>query len=130
MTDAYRKIIAGIVEGQVKNFIDGHPDILNCVLWFKKSQDRKKTLTNSISKRIISDLTSEDTMNKIRIALVDGLLPEQQGTESSLGTVTEAAPVPTLPDHKYDPGPYGVCKRCGSQGHWSNSIKHEGYDDK
>ena len=64
--DDYEKIIRPIVEGQIRDFIKGHPSILKGVNWYKPRSDKATTLMNSLSKRITRALCSEDTRERLR----------------------------------------------------------------
>lgn len=63
------RVIRPIVEGQIKSFLDGHPEFVEAVTWFKPRQDKKRTLINSIAKRIIRDLLCADTRVRLVAAL-------------------------------------------------------------
>ena len=62
------KIIRPIVEGQIRGFIKEHPSILSGVDWYKPRQDRAVTLTNSLTKRIVRDLTCGMTAARLAAA--------------------------------------------------------------
>lgn len=68
----FEAIIRPRIEGQLRGFIHEHPGILDCVLWFKPNQDKGEVLINSLSKRIINDLTSEDAVQALKAALLEG----------------------------------------------------------
>jgi hypothetical protein len=76
--DKFDKIIKATVEGQIKGFIKEHPSILKGVDWYKPRSDKTTTLINSLSKRIVRDLTCSSTRARLEEAL--------------LGTLTEDAP--------------------------------------
>lgn len=59
------KIIRPIVEGQIRDLIKGHPSILDGVDWYKQREDKSITLTNSLAKRIVCDLTCDNTIARI-----------------------------------------------------------------
>lgn len=115
---SYEQIIKAIVEGQIKNFIDGHPGLLDCVVWFRPRKDlegKKQTFVNSVSKRLIQDLTSEETKQRIRIALADGLLLEQEGAAPTPipgrvapGERGSGVPIPPDSHIAYDQLPYSI----------------------
>ena len=70
MTDPLEAVIRPIVEGQIKSFINDHPQILTSVDWYKPRDDKAQTLTNSLSKRIVRDLLCEQTRMRLAAAMV------------------------------------------------------------
>ncbi|MCW5676276.1 MAG: hypothetical protein KIT15_17005 [Xanthobacteraceae bacterium] len=69
MSDDLEKIIRPIVEGQIRGFIKEHPSILRGVDWYKPGKDKALTLTGSLSKRIVRDLLSHASRQRIEAAL-------------------------------------------------------------
>ena len=65
------KIIRPIVEGQIRGFIKEHPSILKGVDWYKPRTDPAVTLTNSLAKRIVLDLTCGNTAARLAAALLE-----------------------------------------------------------
>lgn len=68
----YEQLVRRIVEGQVKSFINDHPEILDTgtTSWkTPKGKARRDQLTDSIAKRVILDLTCEQTKAKLTKAL-------------------------------------------------------------
>lgn len=55
--DKLERIIRPIVEGQIRGFLKEHPPIVEAVDWFKPRKDKATTFVNSLSKRIVRDLT-------------------------------------------------------------------------
>lgn len=86
--DALEKIIRPIVEGQIRGFLKEHPVIVEAVDWFKPRADKSVTLTNSLAKRIIRDLTCP----MVRARLAAALLEDATETPrpSDCGTSTAA----------------------------------------
>ena len=82
---AVERIIRPIVEGQVRSFINDHPEVLDAVKWFKPRKDKRQTLVNSITKRIVRDLLCEQTLMRLGSAL-SGI---------SAGQADDASPVNT-----------------------------------
>jgi hypothetical protein len=68
--DAIEKIIRPIVEGQIRGFLKEHPVIVEAVDWYKPRDDKAVTLTNSISKRIVRDLTCPTTRARLAVAFL------------------------------------------------------------
>ncbi len=73
--DELERIIRPIVEGQVRSFTNDHPEVVDAVDWYKPRADKRQTLVNSLSKRIVRDLLCADT----RMRLVAALQPSEQG---------------------------------------------------
>ena len=71
MGDPLEKIIRPIVEGQVRSFINDHPEVVEAVNWYKRREDKRTTLINSIAKRIIRDLLCLTTRARLATALVE-----------------------------------------------------------
>lgn len=68
---AVEKIVRPIVEGQIRGFIKEHPSILKGVDWYKRRDDKSVTLVNSLSKRIVRDLTCPTTRARLEMALLE-----------------------------------------------------------
>ena len=82
MTDPLEAIIRPIVEGQIRGFIKEHPSVLKGVDWYRPRDDKAITLTNSLAKRIIRDLTCPSTRGR----LVTALLANVPGSPSTDAT--------------------------------------------
>lgn len=78
MMDPLEAIIRPIVEGQVRSFTNDHPEVVAAVNWYKPSKDKRQTLVNSMSKRIVRDLLCAET----RMRLVAALQPPEQDCHS------------------------------------------------
>lgn len=96
--DDLEKIIRPIVEGQIRGFLKEHPPIVAAVDWYKPRQDRAVTFTNSLSKRIVRDLTCRLTAARMAAALLASPTEEPSnstvepcdcGERGLLGTVPE-----------------------------------------
>lgn len=73
MQAALEKIIRPIVEGQIRGFLKEHPVIVEAVDWYKPRRgDKATTFTNSLSKRIVRDLTCDMTIARLAAALLAG----------------------------------------------------------
>ena len=70
MTDL-EKIIRPIVEGQIRGFIKEHPEVVSSVDWYKPRADKATTFVNSLSKRIVRDLTCGTTTARLKTALLE-----------------------------------------------------------
>lgn len=68
--DALEKIIRPIVEGQIRGFLKEHPPIVEAVDWYKPRRDKAVTFTNSLSKRIVRDLTCPTVRARLEVALL------------------------------------------------------------
>lgn len=68
---ALEKIIRPIVEGQIRGFLKEHPVVVDAVDWYKPRRDKATTLVNSLSKRIVRDLTCGMTTARLETALLD-----------------------------------------------------------
>lgn len=81
------KIIRPIVEGQIRGFLKEHPVIVDAVDWYKPGKDKALTFTNSLSKRIVLDLTCGRTTARLVEALLasasDALLSLPCGTPTA-----------------------------------------------
>jgi hypothetical protein len=64
-------IIRPIVEGQIRGFLKEHPVIIDAVDWYKPRTDKAKTLTSSLSKRIVRDLACGITSARMAAVLVE-----------------------------------------------------------
>lgn len=73
--DELEKIIRPIVEGQIRGFLQEHPVIVDAVDWYKPRKDKSITFTNSLSKRIVRDLTCPINRARLAKALV-GILAD------------------------------------------------------
>ena len=66
------KIVKPIVEGQIRGFLKEHPSVLDGVDWYKpRKGDKATTFTNSLSKRIVRDLTCGMTAARLTKALME-----------------------------------------------------------
>lgn len=65
------KVIKPIVEGQIRGFLKEHPRIVEAVDWYKSRKDKATTFTNSLSKRIVRDLTSGNTTARLARVLLE-----------------------------------------------------------
>lgn len=63
------KIIRPIVEGQIRGFIKEHPSVLDGVDWYKPRDEKATTFVNSLSKRIVRDLTCGTSAARLAKAL-------------------------------------------------------------
>ena len=75
MTELER-IIRPIVEGQIKGFLKEHPKIVDAVDWYKPRTDKSVTFVNSLSKRIVRDLTCGTVSARLATALSGTLTGE------------------------------------------------------
>lgn len=80
--DPLEKVIRPVVEGQIRSFINDHPEVVGAVNWYKPRPDKAQTLVNSLAKRIVRDLLCSDN----RVRLVQALL-EQATVEPKLGAL-------------------------------------------
>lgn len=69
--DGLEKVIRPIVEGQIKGFLKEHPSIVEAVDWYKPRSNKSITFTNSLSKRIVRDLTCSKTRARLAAALLE-----------------------------------------------------------
>jgi hypothetical protein len=76
------KVIRPIVEGQLRGFLKEHPEILNCVDWYKPRKDKTDTFVGSIAKRIVRDLTCDNSLARLRAALLE--IPDNAQPTSSV----------------------------------------------
>lgn len=92
-------IIRPIVMGQLIGFIKEHPSLLDCVNWFRPNLNKEEVFANSAGKRIILDLISDQTVARLREALLGTPTEQCEGVAhhsalskgSSGGTTTPAA---------------------------------------
>jgi hypothetical protein len=78
MSKALEKVIRPIVEGQIRGFLKEHPKIVEVVDWYKPRKDKAQTLINSLSKRIVRDLTCGTSTARLAAALLE---PSLERTE-------------------------------------------------
>lgn len=69
--DQLETIIRPIVEGQIRSFINDHPEVAEAVNWYKPRLDKAETLVGSLSKRICRDLLCASNRARLEAALVD-----------------------------------------------------------
>lgn len=75
------RIVRPIVEGQIRGFLKEHPGIVDAVDWFKPRDDKATTFVNSLSKRIVRDLTCGNTTARLTGALERKLEPPAKSLE-------------------------------------------------
>jgi hypothetical protein len=75
--DALEKIIRPIVEGQIRGFLKEHPKIVEAVDWYKPRDDKATTFINSLSKRIVRDLTCGNSAARLAAALLEPMAEAQ-----------------------------------------------------
>lgn len=68
---ALEAIIRPIVEGQIRGFLKEHPKLVEAVDWYKPRKDKATTFTNSLSKRIVRDLTCGTSAARLERALLE-----------------------------------------------------------
>ena len=72
MTQKFDALVRRVVEGQVKSFINDHPEVITTGVATWKTppgKTRQAQLMDSIAKRVILDLTCEQTKAKLAEAL-------------------------------------------------------------
>ena len=80
--DALERVIRPIVEGQLRSFLNDHPEVVEAVKWYKPRADKKVTFINSVTKRIVRDLTCPFTRARIEAALVGASYCESDDVRS------------------------------------------------
>lgn len=95
---AVEKVIRPIVEGQIKGFLKEHPPIVNAVDWFKPRKDKETTLINSLSKRIVRDLTCGRTTARLVDALLELSAEALPNSTVAPGYCGEGGQLGTHPD--------------------------------
>src|SRR5258708_7301695 len=96
------KIIRPIVDGQIRAFLKEHPEIVKAVGWYKPRRDKTTTFVNSLSKRIVRDLTCGNTTARLAAALLEaatGTPPKigcgsSPAAEPAVDCITAASPSP------------------------------------
>lgn len=70
-TDEFDQIIKRVVEGQVQDFLNAHPEILQGMVGWKTPPNKtpQRQLRDSIAKRVIRDLCSPSTKMRLKRAL-------------------------------------------------------------
>jgi len=71
--NSLERIIQPIVEGQIKGFLKEHPKIVEAVDWYKPRDDKAQTFINSLSKRIVRDLTCEMSIARLAAAILESV---------------------------------------------------------
>lgn len=71
MSDPLERVIRPIVEGQIRGFLKEHPSVLEGVDWYKPRTDKTTTFVNSLSKRIVRDLTCATSSARLKAALLE-----------------------------------------------------------
>ena len=69
--DKLEKIVRPIVEGQIRGFLKEHPVIVEAVDWYPSRKDKTQTFINSLSKRIVRDLTCPMVRARLAEALLE-----------------------------------------------------------
>lgn len=87
---ALEKIIRPIVEGQIRGFLKEHTSIIAAVDWYPRRKDKAQTFINSLSKRIVRDLTCGMTAARLEAALLDAVADEP--FDSTVALLTAANP--------------------------------------
>lgn len=95
------KIIRPIVEGQVRGFAKEHPAIVDAVDWYntidrrtgRRIKSKQDTFVDSLSKRIVRDLTCGSSAARLAAALLAGLPGEPPTDASGNGPGSTAGPV-------------------------------------
>jgi hypothetical protein len=86
------KVIRPIVEGQIRGFLKEHPKIVAAVDWYKPRQhDKATTFTNSLSKRIVRDLTCGNVAVRLAAALLEVNAGTQPSSTVAPATAAKAA---------------------------------------
>ena len=88
---ALEKIIRPIMEGQIKGFLKEHPVIVNAVDWYPARSDKAITFTNSLSKRIVRDLTCGTNSARLVVALLECMADEPPALAVACSTAAEPA---------------------------------------
>jgi hypothetical protein len=65
------KIIRPIVEGQIRDFLHHHPNVLKGVDWYAPKGGKATTFVNSLTKRIVRDLTCDKQLARLAAALLE-----------------------------------------------------------
>jgi hypothetical protein len=71
MNDPLERVIRPIVEGQLRDFCISHPTVVEAVDWYKPRSDKSQTFINSIAKRVLRDLLSASSRERIANALIE-----------------------------------------------------------
>lgn len=69
--DEYERIIRRMVEGQIRSFVNDHPEVLEAVKWYKPRSDKRTTFINSIAKRIVRELCDPQSRKRVKAALLE-----------------------------------------------------------
>ena len=110
MTKAFNTLVARVVEGQIKSYLDSHPEIAEARIGKLRPEATKaEALRGSIAKRIIRDLTGAKT----KARLVGALRASDSGSREFL---TCAASISG--GHTADMRPPGVAIREASATDW------------
>lgn len=76
MTKAFDAIVARVVEGQIKSYLDAHPEIAEARTGkLREGVTKAEALRSSIAKRIVRDLTGAE----IKARLVGALRASERG---------------------------------------------------
>lgn len=110
--DPLEAVLRPIIEGQLRSFINDHPEVVGAVDWHKPTKDKSVSFVNSAAKRIMRDLLCSETRMRLE-KVVSGTLrletPDGEGPvvcggaaldtlrESSGGDVEVSAASPPKP---------------------------------
>ena len=87
MTDP-AKIIRPIVEGQIRSFLHDHPEVAEA--WtgrLSPGKTKVMAVKDSLAKRVVRDLLCDDTVARLRAALVEPATAAPLGGDVELVTV-------------------------------------------
>lgn len=68
--DPLERVIRPIVEGQLRSFVNDHPEVAEVATWYRRP-DKRITFVNSVAKRIVRDLTCPTVRARLAAALVE-----------------------------------------------------------
>lgn len=88
---AIEKVIRPIVEGQIRGFLKEHPSIVEAVDWYPRRPDKATTFVNSLSKRIVRDLSCGITAARLAAVMLEPVTDTQSIPGVELATAPEAA---------------------------------------
>lgn len=69
--DKLLKIIAPIVEGQIRSFINDHPSVAEGVNWKFSHKNKADALISSLAKRITRDLCCDQNRARLKAVLLE-----------------------------------------------------------
>lgn len=97
------RIMRPVVEGQIRGFLKEHPALVDAVDWYKPRADKSITFVNSLSKRIVRDLTRGTSAARLEAAWLESVAGVLSGSAVETVACGHASRFGTPPEPAGDP---------------------------